>query len=147
MYSPSQNQNEHPSFYTHDDVRNELLQLNQRMWCQSRMKRTRTPSFSHLKNTHPGCFGVPEVSRVTFHVQSSHAMSGIGKLKRRCVSAEPGGRPDESTPANLRWRRADEPAPACGDAPLPGLRERLPDHSIAWGSNRRSEKDKFGGPR
>ena len=39
----------------------------------------RTPSFSHLKNTHPGCFGVPEVSRSTFRVQSSHSMSGIGK--------------------------------------------------------------------
>ena len=31
MYSPSQNQNEYPSSYTHDDVRNELTQLNQRM--------------------------------------------------------------------------------------------------------------------
>ena len=39
-----------------------------------------------------------------------------------------------------RVRRADELAPACGDAPLPGLRERLPDHSIAWGSNRRPKK-------
>ena len=107
----------------------------------------RTPSFSHLKNTHPGCFGVPEVSRSTFRVQSSHSMSGIGKPQRRCASAEPGGRPDESMPANLRRRRADEPVPACGDAPLPGLRERLPDHSIAWGSNRRPEKAKSGGPR
>ena len=89
----------------------------------------RTPSFSHLKNTHPGCFGVPEVSRSTFRVQSSHSMSGIGKPQRRCASAEPGGRPDESMPANLRRRRADELAPACGDAWAVGEAPR-PLHSL-----------------
>ena len=98
MYWPSQNQNEHPSSYTHDDVRNELSQLNQRIRCQNRMKRTHTPSFSHLKNTHPGCFGVPEVSHSTVRVQSSHCMSGIGEPQSRCASAEPGGQPVESMP-------------------------------------------------
>ena len=102
MYSPSQNQNEYPSSYTHDGVRNELSQLNQRMRCQSRKKRTRTPSFSHLKNTHPGCFGVPEVSRSTVRAQSSHCMSGIGEPQSLYARAEPDGQLVESMPANRR---------------------------------------------
>ena len=89
MYSPSQNQNEYPSSYTHDDVRNELSQLNQRMRCQSRMKTTPTLSFSHLKNTHPGCFGVSEVSRSTVRVQSSHCMSSIGEPLRESQARRP----------------------------------------------------------
>jgi hypothetical protein len=103
--------------------------------------------FSHLKNTHPGCAGMPDVSRSTVRVQSSHFMSGIGEPQSRCASADPGGRPDESMPANRRRRREDETVPACGDAPLPGLREMLPDHSIAWRSHRRPEKAKSGGRR
>ena len=109
--------------------------------------RSRRPANSKLKNTHPGCFGMPKVSRSTVRVQSSYCMSGNDEPQSHCASAEPDGRPDETMHANLRRRWADEPAPACGDAPVPGLREWLPDHSIAWGSNRRSEKAKSGGPR
>ena len=126
MYSPSQNQNEHPSSYTHDDVQNELWQLNQRMRCQSRMKTTRTPSFLHLKNTPLGCFGVPEVRRNTVRVQSSHCMSGIAEPQSLYASAKPGGRPAESMPAIRQRRREDEPAPACGVAPFAGAARDAP---------------------
>ena len=96
----------------------------------------RTPSFSHLKNTHPGCFGVPEVSRSTVRVQSSHCMSGIGKPASRCASAEPGRRPVETLPANRRRRLEVELVPACGAGALPGLCGVLPDQSMAWRSHR-----------
>ena len=98
----------------------------------SRMKTSRTPTFSHLKNTHPWCFGVPKVSRSTVRVQSSHCMSGIGEPQSLYASAKPGGRPAKSMPAKYQRRREDEPIPACDDATLSGLHEMLPDHSITW---------------
>ena len=53
MYSPSQNQNEHPSSYTHDDVRHELPQLKQRMSYQNEPNENNTYPIVFAFEEHP----------------------------------------------------------------------------------------------
>lgn len=116
MYSSSQYQNLHP-FYT---IKFKVSTTNLIRKHKPKLKKARTPSFKHLMNTHPGCFGVVDTRHTIILGQWSHLMRGNGASTSFWASTEPGRPSFVYLPAGHRRCRSewlkDEPLPACGIA-------------------------------